>query len=102
VEVGEGGAQIVIGENGRNLIEEGRPHAVEPREAAVAEAQEAHHGLHTLQGGVKLFRRFELARDEALLKRQKFEQEFDEFARIAGDVAAVFQDLPVEFSRERG
>ena len=71
-----------------------RAHAVEMREGAVAVAEEAHHRHHAVDGVVELRRRRDVARLEGLPQRQEIEQQLDQRAGIAADVAAVGQDLP--------
>ena len=47
------------------------------------------------------FGRRDAARDEGLPRRQQIEQEIDENARIAADMAAVAQNLRRQFAREQ-
>ena len=66
------------------------------REGAVAVPEEAHHRHHAVDGVVELRRRRDVARRERLAQRQEIEQQFDQRAGIAADVAAVGQDLALD------
>ena len=93
-------ARVVIGEDGRHQVGQRRPHAVEMREGAVAVPEEAHHRHHAVDGVVELRRRRDVARLERLPQRQEIEQQLDQRAGIAADVAAVGQDLPFDLGDE--
>ncbi len=92
-------ARVVVGEDGGDQIRRGRAHAVEVREVAVAVPEEAQHRHHAVDGVVERGRRRDVARGERLSQRQEIEQQFDQRAGIAADVAAVGQDLAVELGR---
>ena len=90
-------ARVVIGEHGGEQIDRRRPHAVELREIAVGVAEEAQHRHHAVDGVVERGRRLQMARREQLAQRQQIDQQFDQHAGIAADMAAVGQDLPAQF-----
>ena len=66
------------------------------REIAVAVAEEAQHRHHAVDGVVERGGGAHVARREGLAQRQQIEQQFDQRAGIAADMAAVGQDLPLE------
>ena len=90
-------ARVVIGEHGGEQVDRRRPHAVELREIAVAVAEEAQHRHHAVDGVVERLRRLQMAGGEQLPQRQQVDQQFDQRAGIAADMAAVGQDLAAQF-----
>ena len=92
-------ARIVVGEQRREQIGRRRAHAVEEREIAVAVPEEAQHRHHAVDGVEQRRRRRDIARGEGLAQRQQVEQQLDQGAGIAADVAAVGEDLPLELGR---
>ena len=94
-------AGVVIGEDGGEQVGRRRPHAVEQREIAVAMPEEAQHRHHAVDGVEQRRRRRDVARREHLAQRQEIEQQLDQRARIAADMAAVGQDLPLELVGSR-
>ena len=93
-------ARVVIGEHGGEQIGRRRAHAVELREGAVAVTEEAQHRHHAVDGVLQRRRRRHVARLESLPQRQEIEQDLDQDARVAADMAAIGQDLPVELVGE--
>ena len=66
------------------------------REVAVAVPEEAQHRHHAVDRVVERGGGGDVARREGLAQRQQIEQQLDQRAGIAADVAAVGQDLAVE------
>ena len=93
-------AGVVIGQNGGDEVGGRRPHAVEEREIAVAVTEEAQHRHHAVDGIEQCRRRCDVARGERGAQREQVDQQFDEGAGIAADVAAVGQDLSRQLVRE--
>ena len=93
-------AGIVIGQDGGQNIGLRGPHAVEQCEVSVAVPEEAQHRHHAIDGVEQRQRRRDVARGERGAQRQEIDQQFDERARIAADVAAVGQDLPRQLFRQ--
>ncbi|MBK9081505.1 MAG: hypothetical protein IPL88_05210 [Rhizobiales bacterium] len=60
-------------------------------------AHHAQHRQHAVDGVEELRRRLRAARGVGLPQRQQIEQQVDQARRIAADMAAVGQDLSVEF-----
>ena len=89
-------AGFVIGEQRQQQIGGRRPHAVEMRKGAFGMAEEAQHRHHAVDGVEQRRRRRDVARREGLPQRQQFEQNLDDRAGIAADMAAVGHDLAVE------
>ena len=93
-------AGVVIGQDRRHDVGQGRPHAVEMREVSVAVPEKTHHRHHPVDGVVELRRRRDVARREGMAQRQEIEQQFDQRTRVAADVPAVGQDLVVDLGDE--
>ena len=66
------------------------------REIAVAMPEETHHRHHPVDGVVELRRRRDVARGKGVAQRQQIEQQLDQRAGVAADVAAVRQDLALQ------
>ena len=88
---------VVIGEQRGEQVGRGRAHAVEQGEIAVAVPEEAQHRHHAVDRIEQRRRRRDVARGKSLPQRQEVDQELDQRARIARDVAAVGQNLPLQF-----
>jgi hypothetical protein len=69
-----------------------------PRASSWARIEEAHHRHHAVDGVVKLLRRCKVARLKRVAERQEVEQQLDQRAGIAADMAAIGQDLPLYLS----
>ncbi len=78
----------------------GHAHAVEMAERGIAVAQQPKRGQHPVDGAQQRLRRIDAAAEEALAQGQQVEQQLHGEARIAGAVAAVGQDLPIELAHE--
>ncbi len=91
---------IVIGEQGRQQVGRRAAHAVEQRKAAVAVAEEAQHRHQAVDRVQQRRRRRDVAGGEGLPQRQQVDQKFDQRSRIARDVPAIGQDLPLQLVGE--
>ena len=95
-----GAAGIVIGQDGGQNIGLRGPHAVEQCEISIAVPEEAQHRHHAIDGIEQRQRRRDVARGERGAQRQEIDQQFDERARIAADMAAVGENLPGQLFRQ--
>ena len=91
---------VVVTKDRRQPVRDRRAHAVEARETAVAVAEEAQCRQHAVdrphQGRGWGFGLVGIG----LAQRQEVGQKFEQHHRVARDVPAVRQDLPVELGRE--
>ena len=94
-------AHVVVGEERRQMVGGRDAHAVEMRQGAVPMAEQAHHRQHAVDGVEQRLRRVDLAAGEHLAQGQKIEQQIDQDARIAAGMAAIGEDLAVEFAGEK-
>ena len=86
-------ARVVIGKCCRKQVDRRWAHAVELGEIAIGMPEEPQHRHHAIDGIVDRLRRLQVARREQLPQRQQIDQEFDQRAGIAADMAAVGQHL---------
>ena len=75
--------------------------AVEARQHAIAETHEAQETQGFPDSGADFFRRFAAARVEALAKRQKVQDKVGQNAGASADVAAIIENLALQFFDKR-
>ena len=93
-------ACIIVGQDGGEQIGRRRTHAVEQGKMTVAVAEESQHRHHPIHGIEQRRRGQRVARREDLPQRQQVDQNLDQRTRIAADMAAIGQNLPVELFAE--
>ena len=90
---------VVMAQDGGDAVVDRRAHAVEAGEAAVLVAEEAQRRQHALDRADQRGRRRLGLVGVGLAQRQEVGQQFQHRHRIARDMAAVRQDLPLELAR---
>ena len=93
-------AAVVVGQQREQQFGGRRAHAVEMCKRPVGMAEEAQHRHHAVDGIEQRRRRRDVARRVGLAQRQQLEQYVDDGARIAADMAAVGQDLPLDLAAQ--
>ena len=74
------------------------PHPVHVGEGAVSMAEQAQHRQHAIDCTKKRLGNIELPARKDLAQRQEIEEEVHERLRIAADMAAIREDLPIELA----
>ena len=90
-------AGVVIAQERRQHVWRRNAHAVEQRQRRVGMAEHAQHRQHAVNRAYQLRRRGDVARRIGLAQRQKIKQQVDQGLRITPDMAAVGQDLGLQF-----